>query len=66
MSMVSRKTLSYLSTSNSRGRSLTSASSPDEMIILLKDSELAAQNRLSFIELFLNVQLKAHRFVVRN
>ena len=40
MSMVSRKTLSYLSTSsNSRGRSLASASRPHEMIILLKDSK---------------------------
>ena len=72
MSMVSRKTLSYLSTINSRKRSVTSARRPEEMIILLKKSlkikvpEPAANNRLSFIERFLRIQLKANSFMVRN
>ena len=72
MSMVSRKTLSYLSTINSRERSVTSARRPEEMIILLKKSlkinvpEPAANNRLSFIEQFLKIQLKANSFMVRN
>ena len=39
MSMVSRKTLSYLSTINSRERSLTFARRPEEMIVLLKASK---------------------------